>query len=273
MPHHAVTSAHVLQTTVHHRIRTITVRDDMLGYIHAGSKQLLRPDEDMRFRMGEFFLIARNTQWDMVNEVHPQGQYLAHAFLFTPDVVELFHTRFPQFDGVNGLHGLQSCSRLVADAAFRAVFDRVFSSVRNAEVSHELNQHRLLELLLMLAERGIVFARPSALSWSDRVRRVVSQRPHALWTIDELANHFHTSASTLRRRLDSEGSTFRDCIREIRLETGLLLLETTMLPISDIAYRSGYASHSRFSAAFRERFGFSPSHLRPDLRSAVQSEA
>ncbi len=263
------TSAHILSTTVHHRIRTVTLRDDMLGYILSGSKQLLRPDEDMQFRTGEFFLIARNTQWDMVNETHPQGQhgqYLAHAFLLSPDTIELFHTRFPQFDV---LHGVQSCGRVASDAAFKTVFDRVFSSVRNAEVSHELNQHRLLELLLMLAERGIVFARPSALSWSDRVRRVVAQRPHALWTIDELASHFHTSASTLRRRLDSEGATFRDCIREIRLETGLLLLETTMLPISDIAYRSGYASHSRFSAAFRERFGFAPSHLRPVMQSGA----
>lgn len=41
------------------------------------------------------------------------------------------------------------------------------------------------------------------------------------------------------------------------------LLQTTGLQVSEIAGRCGYESHSRFSAAFRERFGFAPSHLRP----------
>ncbi|QJQ07167.1 helix-turn-helix transcriptional regulator [Undibacterium piscinae] len=102
----------------------------------------------------------------------------------------------------------------------------------------------------------MVFSRASELSWAERVRRMVAQRPQAAWSVNELAASFNLSASTLRRRLDGEGSTLSDCVREVRLETALLLLQSTLLPISDIAYRSGYASHSRFSAAFRERFGF-----------------
>ena len=49
----------------------------------------------------------------------------------------------------------------------------------------------------------------------------------------------------------------------MRLETGLVLLQSSALQVSEIAARCGYESHSRFSAAFRERFGFSPSQLRP----------
>ena len=53
------------------------------------------------------------------------------------------------------------------------------------------------------------------------------------------------------------------CVREVRLEAAMALLQGTGLQVSEIAARCGYDSHSRFSAAFRERFGYAPSHLRP----------
>lgn len=259
--------AHILTSSVQHRVRTCMVRDDMLGYIASGSKRLLRPGESEQYKTGEFFLIARGTQWDMLNDPAPQGSYVAQVILLTPPLIELFHARFAQFAA---LAPLQACAKIVQDKSIQESFGRAFATLKNGQISEAVSQHRLLELLLMLAEQGLVFSRTSELSWADRVRRMVAQRPHDAWTVNQLANRFNLSASTLRRRLDSEGSTLSDCVREVRLETALLLLQTTMLPVSEIAYRSGYASHSRFSAAFRERFGFTPSHLRPSMNSGAQ---
>ena len=47
-----------------------------------------------------------------------------------------------------------------------------------------------------------------------------------------------------------------------RLEASMALLQSSSLQVSEIAARCGYDSHSRFSAAFRQRFGYAPSHLR-----------
>lgn len=240
------------------------VRDDMIGYIVSGNKRLFRPGESAQYKTGDFFLVARGTQWDMINDTTPQGRYVAHVILLTPELIDIFHDRFAQFTAVTRL---QSCAKITPDKSIEEIFRRTFESLKNEHASKALNEHRLLELLLILAERGLIFSRVSALNWNERVRRMVAQRPHATWTINELAASFHLSASTLRRRLDSEGCTFSNCVREVRLETALFLLQTTLLPISDIAYRTGYASHSRFSAAFRERFGFTPSHLRPSVNS------
>jgi AraC-like DNA-binding protein len=259
--------AHILSASVHHRVRTSMVRDDMLGYVVSGSKRLLRPGESERYKTGELFLIARGTQWDMINDTAPQGRYVAHIILLTPALIEHFHERFAQF---GELAPRQACAKLAPDTSIDEGFKRAFEALQNSQLSKAVSEHRLLELLLMLAEHGLVFSRASELSWAERVRRMVAQRPQAAWTVNELAASFNLSASTLRRRLDGEGSTLSDCVREVRLETALLLLQTTLLPISDIAYRSGYASHSRFSAAFRERFGFTPSHLRPSVNSGAQ---
>ena len=206
----------------------------------------------------------------MVNDTAPQGRYVVRVILLSATVTALFHERFAEF-GVRT--PMQSCARIAQDSALGEVFGRTFASLQNVQNSSTLNAHRVLELLLILAEGGVVFSRPSDLDWSERVRRMVAQRLHAAWTVDDLAASFHLSASTLRRRLDAEGCTLGDCVREVRLESALLLLQSTTLSVSEIAYRCGYASHSRFSAAFRERFGFTPSYLRSPLKPGAQQLA
>jgi len=135
--------------------------------------------------------------------------------------------------------------------------------LQSPEASDAMREHRAMEVLLLLAERGLVFAASRELAWADRVRRLLSQRPQAPWTLQQVAEAFHLSASSLQRRLAEESASFSQCIREVRLETAMALLQDSALQVSEVAARCGYDSHSRFSAAFRERFGFAPSHLRP----------
>lgn len=40
------------------------------------------------------------------------------------------------------------------------------------------------------------------------------------------------------------------------------LLQTRQLLVGEVVQHCGYESHSRFSAVFRSRYGFLPSHLR-----------
>jgi AraC-like DNA-binding protein len=90
----------------------------------------------------------------------------------------------------------------------------------------------------------------------------VAQRPDADWTVAALAAHFHVSESTLRRRLGVSGVSLAALVREVRLETALGLLQTTALPVGAVAQHCGWASHSRFTAAFQERWGVAPSVVR-----------
>jgi AraC-like DNA-binding protein len=256
---HGGAASFVISTTAHHRVRTATVRDDMLGWVVTGTKRLVTPHGSTKFCAGEMFMIPRATQWDMVNDPSPHGRYMARVLTFSSPLVELFHERFSHFAACAAVH---DCVGLLAEESFCETFARASAALEDADFSLAVRQHRALEVLLALAERGFVFAPTRELSWSDRVRRLVSQRPHAAWTVDEIARAFHLSASTLQRRLAQEHGSLSQCVREVRLETAMNLLQTTELQVSDIAARCGYESHSRFSAAFRERFGFAPSHLR-----------
>ncbi|MCE1181126.1 MAG: helix-turn-helix transcriptional regulator [Rhodocyclales bacterium] len=249
-----------IHTAISHRVRTLTIRDDLLGWVISGRKTLTSPLKDIHFPAGKVFLVPRHTQWEVINEAQPGGHYEARIISFSPSLIEGFYQRFGQF---TVLAKLQGCAITQADQAFATTFEHASAALSNPVSSIAMREHCAQEMLLLLAERGLGFPPPQSLSWSDRVYRLVGQRPDAPWTSEMIAQAFHMSSSSLQRRLAEEGSSLGRCVRDVRLETALTLLQSSQLAIAEIAARCGYASHSRFSAAFRERFGYTPSHLRP----------
>ncbi|MBB4842466.1 AraC-like DNA-binding protein [Paucibacter oligotrophus] len=266
LPRYLDASAQTISSAVRHQVRTAMVRDDLVGWVMAGRKRLVTPAGEVRFAAGDVFLIPRLTQWDMLNEPPAGGRYEARVLSFAPGLLERFHRGFGQFAATPALQG---CASTAADEDFRASFSHAFQALKAQQgedapsASAAMCEHRALEVLLLLAERGLVFAPAREMSWAERVRRLVGQRPQAPWALAEVAQAFHLSASSLQRRLAEESASFSQCMREVRLETAMALLQDPELQVSEVAARCGYDSHSRFSAAFRERFGFAPSHLRP----------
>jgi AraC-like DNA-binding protein len=255
-------AAFTIASGVAHRLRTVTMRDDLIGWVVSGEKRLIGAGcagVDSTCRAGRVFLIARGTQWDVINDPAGHGRYVARVLSLSGDAVATFGEQHPQFVAIPPI---QSCSGTPADAGFADVFERAALALTDDEVSNAIRQHRVTEVLLVLAERGLVFAPAGALGWIERVRRLVAQRAHADWTVERLASAFSVSASTLRRRLAEEGVAAADCVREVRMEVAIGLLQTSNLTVGEVAVRCGYESHSRFTAAFRERFGLTPSRLR-----------
>ncbi len=253
----------VFYSRVRHRVATVTFRESLLGWVQSGCKTLHSARQSLAIPAGQAFVAARGTQWDVENDPAGSATYRALILAFPAELLSEFARRYPHAG--NGALPLASAASLSFDAELQQAVERTLPLLDGNEdpVQTDLRQHRLLEILLLLAARGIVWpSRP--LGWDERLRRHIGQRPHAAWPVAALAAAFHTSPATLRRRLQACGTSASEVVREVRLETGLALLQTTDLPVGDIADRCGYASHSRFTAAFRARYGFAPSQLRPD---------
>ena len=146
-----------IATTVHHRIHTVTVRMDSVGWVVSGTKHLVTPGGGHRYRSGRVFVLPRGAQWEVVNDPAPQGRYVARLLCFAPELVEQFHRLFGQFAAVPPVQG---CAGLAADATFEDSFTRAVAALESDASSQALREHRALEVLLMLAEAGIVFAPP-----------------------------------------------------------------------------------------------------------------
>ncbi len=82
-------------------------------------------------------------------------------------------------------------------------------------------------------------------------------------SVDALAERLHVSSRQLRRAMLAEiGVTPIELAQTRRLALAKQLLQDTALPVTQVAFASGFASVRRFNALVRERFGRAPSELR-----------
>ena len=88
------------------------------------------------------------------------------------------------------------------------------------------------------------------------------------FSVEALADNLHVSRVQLYRKVKAIfGVSISDYISDIRLEKAKSMLENTSLPISEVAYASGFASPSYFSTSFKNKFGNSPGTFRKSSQS------
>ncbi len=66
-----------------------------------------------------------------------------------------------------------------------------------------------------------------------------------------IAEMLGMSSRTLQRKLDEEGTRYKDLLNELRLELALYYLKNTDLSLDSIAYQLGYAEASSFYRSFK----------------------
>lgn len=97
----------------------------------------------------------------------------------------------------------------------------------------------------------------------QRVRSALLEAlPSGLVAMDAIARKLVVSKRTLQRRLEAEGTSYMDIVRQTREALARHYLQNTGLPISEIAFLLGFGEPSSFYRAFRDWTGQSPDHLR-----------
>lgn len=81
-------------------------------------------------------------------------------------------------------------------------------------------------------------------------------------TIEEVADELATSPRNLRRKLKSEGSSFRQLLETERQQLAEQLLTGSQMTIEEMALQLGYADTASFNRAFRRWLGVSPGEYR-----------
>ncbi len=143
-------------------------------------------------------------------------------------------------------------SRFGADA-LRAPIDHADPAVRRALVPHA--EHRISQ---------------RRAPWSAAVSELAAT---GMFWLAQVAGMLAVSPRTLQLRLEGEGTSFAAVIAAARKERALALLAEPGLPISVIAVRTGFATPSAFTRAFRRWTGQPPSlYRRTALSGSGQQE-
>ncbi|MCE8515922.1 AraC family transcriptional regulator ligand-binding domain-containing protein [Ruegeria pomeroyi] len=80
--------------------------------------------------------------------------------------------------------------------------------------------------------------------------------------IERVAHQLDMSARTLRRRLEDQGTSFRDLARAVRVDMAQELILFSGLDLTEISQRVGYSHVSHLGRAFRQVTGMTPSTAR-----------
>jgi AraC-like DNA-binding protein len=107
-------------------------------------------------------------------------------------------------------------------------------------------------------------------SADDTIRRVVrSLVAGGRFSADETAAAFGVNRRTLARRLRERGTTFQALLDDARYGEAQRLLQSSALPVTEIASRLGYADTATFTRAFRRWSGTSPRRWHGRMRAPL----
>jgi len=81
--------------------------------------------------------------------------------------------------------------------------------------------------------------------------------------LDQICREFHSNRTTLSERFRSAtGLSIMNYLAQLRIRVAELMLRDTMLPVSEVAIRTGFGDLTHFGRAFRSHAGATPSDYR-----------
>ena len=116
------------------------------------------------------------------------------------------------------------------------------------------------------AQTYVILPRRGDDSIGARVRALLPRAQPAWPDLDATASTLHMSASTLQRRLASEGTSFQSLKDSLRRDVAIVRLNTSAVPLTTLACELGFADSAAFQRAFKGWTGSAPGAYRKGSR-------
>jgi AraC-like DNA-binding protein len=94
------------------------------------------------------------------------------------------------------------------------------------------------------------------------IRQILIEHPGRYPNIETIAEKLQMYPRALRRKLEAEGTSYRDLLGEVRMRLAIEYLRKTEMTNEEIATRLGYSDAANFRHAFSRWTGRSPSEFR-----------
>lgn len=255
--HRNLTTAEVYSSHLH-RLHRVKLFSAAICHITQGSKIIIQDDNRLVATPDELIIIPANTDLEIVNQP-AQGAFRSDLLLLSPELLSAFKAHYIQDYPPARLTSL--CAPMSKGLTF--MWDNLLNAVRS-DLPAKLQEHQAMGLLLALHHDGLTgpLLIERSFNLTEQVRQIIMMSPSRLWTAQDIAGQLSLGTSTLRRRLQRESQSYRQIIEEVRMSFALSQLQTTALPIGEIASRCGYLSSSRFTARFRQHYGCLPKNVR-----------
>jgi AraC-like DNA-binding protein len=232
------------------------LRADQPGLIvvRRGQKRISSDRIDLQACSGAAIVLPMNGEWTVVNEIAADGDYLADAFMFSPNLVAAYAdpSSAPLRDAVT----------FRPDGSFEDALERAGQALSAGDQPETIRRHLLGEIIVRLDALGMNLRPGEGESLQERVRGLIASDIATEWTASRVTSALGIGEATLRRKLATAGTSLTEIIADIRMTRAVGLLQATEMPVNRVALEVGYESASKFAARFRERFGMAPRDIR-----------
>lgn len=255
--HKNLTTAEVYSSQLH-RLHRVKLFSPAICHITQGSKLIIQHDNRLVATSNDLIIIPANTELEIVNQP-AQGSFRSVLLQLSPELLSAFKAQYIQNYPPARFTSL--CAPMSDGLTF--MWQNLLDAVRHG-LPPQLQEHQAMGLLLALHHDGLTgpLLIERSYNLTEQVRQMIMLSPAKPWTAKEIAQRLSLGTSTLRRRLQQESQSYREIIEEVRMSYALSQLQTTALPIGEIASRSGYLSSSRFTARFQQHYGCLPKNVR-----------
>ncbi|MFP3547367.1 AraC family transcriptional regulator [Rhizobium sp. SIMBA_035] len=248
-------------------ISEVAMRAAGLVVVIEGRKEVLWGAERNIYEAGDAFVLPAGAEVDVVNEPGADtGVYRALFVRFSRALVIEAARLWPQLTMREVPHG---SSVTINSTLCSAIIHSGEALADPLDLSRRVVDHRVLEVMLILAERGALPLMPKYVesSVTEAVRLLIRHRLDHAWSTATVAASLSMSEATLRRRLRDENNSLRALLLAERMQAAYLILSDRDADVADAIAATGYASRSHFSRHFQNAFGQAPSTVRRARRN------
>ncbi|MFC4077815.1 helix-turn-helix domain-containing protein [Salinithrix halophila] len=145
------------------------------------------------------------------------------------------------------------------DPSFEMRYHEIFHSILHGPVLYRIVQDLLLFVSTLLdttaSSNQVALSDPA----TNAVQFMENHYTDPRLSLEAVARHIGRNASYLSHLLSREkGKPYRELLVDIRLRHAKKFLETTSLPIGQVAARTGFSDANYFSRIFKRQTGLSP---------------
>ncbi|WP_373741284.1 helix-turn-helix transcriptional regulator [Neisseria sp.] len=231
----------------------------------SGRKILRWAGNELIIPAGRAVALAGWQTFDVLNEPDEQeGVYRAQWLSFEQPLIDRFAEMYEGGE-------LVADARLLPEKAkFAVSFSLAAQMLGDDGIPDAVADTGLQQVLAWLHVSGCRFHAYEPMGLVRRLRKAVEEDAAFEWTAETMAGRLNMSGTTLRRRLAAQGTSFRALLIDVRMMRALTLLQVTSWTVAQIAAAVGYDNASRFTARFKERFGFVPTAVRDGEGGAAE---
>ncbi|MGA1805284.1 helix-turn-helix domain-containing protein [Rhizobium sp. HT1-10] len=240
-----------------------------LVIVIEGRKEVLWGAKRNIYQAGDAFVLPAGSEIDVVNEPDTDtGIYRALFVRFSRALVIEAARLWPQLT-TRDVPLVSSIT--ISPTLCSAIIHSGEALARPLELSRRVVDHRVLEVLLILAEQGALRLTPKYVDGSvtEAVRLLIRHRLDRAWSTAAVAASLSMSEATLRRRLRDENHSLRALLLAERMQAAYLILSDRDADVADAVAATGYASRSHFTRHFQDAFGQAPSSVRRGRKKSM----